>query len=48
MTQCDSLNFKLPNSQLNKLRSAIKNGTDVILSLSSNMTLKVILLIYYC
>ena len=37
MTQCNSLNFKLSNSQLNKLRSAIKNGTDVTLSLSSNM-----------
>ena len=26
MTQNNSLNVKLPNSQLNKLRSAIKNG----------------------
>ena len=37
MTQCNSLNVKLSNSQLNKLESAIKNGTDVILRLSSNM-----------
>ena len=37
MTQYNSLNVKLSNSQLNKLRSAIKNGTDVILRLSSNM-----------
>ena len=37
MTQCNSLNVKLSNSQLNKLKSAIKNGTDVILRLSSNM-----------
>ena len=27
----------MANSQLNKLKSAIKNGTDVILRLSSNM-----------
>ena len=37
MTQYNSLNVKLSNSQLNKLKSAIKNGTDVILGLSSNM-----------
>ena len=37
MTQNNSLNVKLSNSQLNKLKSAIKNGTDVILRLSSNM-----------
>ena len=37
MTQYDSLNVKLPNSKLNKLKSAIKNETDVILRLSSNM-----------
>ena len=33
----NSLNVKLSNSQLNKLKSAIKNETDVILRLSSNM-----------
>ena len=37
MTQHTSFNVKLSNSQLNKLKSAIKNGTDVILRLSSNM-----------
>ena len=37
MTQYNSLNVKLLNSQLNKLKSAIKNETDVILRLSSNM-----------
>ena len=37
MTQYNSLNVKLSNSQLNKLKSAIKNGTAVILRLSSNM-----------
>ena len=37
MTQYNSLNVKLSNSQLNKLKSAIKNGTDVVLRLSSNM-----------
>ena len=37
MTQCNSLNVKLPNSQLNKLKSSIKNETDVVLRISSNM-----------
>ena len=37
MTQYNSLNVKLSKSQLNKLKSAIKNETDVILRLSSNM-----------
>ena len=37
MTQYNSLNVKLSDSQLNKLKSAIKNGADVILRLSSNM-----------
>ena len=38
MIQYNSLNVKLSNSQLNKLKSAIKNETDVILRLLSNMT----------
>ena len=37
MTQYNSLNVRLSNSQLNKLKSAIKNETDVVLRLSSNM-----------
>ena len=37
MTQYNSLNVKLLNSQLNKLKSAIKNETEVVLRLSSNM-----------
>ena len=37
MTLYISLNVKLSNSQLNKLKSAIKNETDVVLRLSSNM-----------
>ena len=37
MTQYNSLNVKPSNSQLNKLKSAIKNETDVVLRLSSNM-----------
>ena len=38
MTQCNSLNVNLSNSQLNKLKSAvIKNKTEVVLRLSSNM-----------
>ena len=37
MTQYSSLNVKLSNSQLNKLKSSIKNETDVLLRISSNM-----------
>ena len=37
MTQYNSLNVKLSNSQLNKLKSSIKNETDVVLRISSNM-----------
>ena len=37
MTQYNSLNIKLSNSQLNKLKSAVKNKTDIALRLSSNM-----------
>ena len=37
MTQYASLNVKLSNSQLNKLKSAIKNETEVVLRLLSNM-----------
>ena len=37
MTQYSSLNVKLSNSQLNKLKSSIKNETDVFLRISSSM-----------
>ena len=37
MTQYNNLNVKVSTSQLNKLKSAIKNETDVVLRLSSNM-----------
>ena len=37
MSQYNSLNVKLSNSQLNKLKSAIKSETDVFLRLSPNM-----------
>ena len=37
MTQYNSLNVKLSNLQLSKLKSAIKNENDVALRLSSNM-----------
>ena len=37
MTQYNSSNVKLSNSQLNKLNSAIKNETEVVLRLSSNI-----------
>ena len=37
MTQYNSLNVKLLNSQLNQFNSAIKNENEVVIRLSSNM-----------
>ena len=37
MTHYNSLNVKLSNSQLNKLKSAIENETELFLRFSSNM-----------
>ena len=39
MTQYNTLNVKLSNSQLNNLKSGIKNGAEV--------TLKIVLLVMY-
>ena len=38
MAQYNTLNVKLSNWQLNKLKSEIKNGTKVNSNLSSNLT----------
>ena len=37
MTEYKTLNVKLSNSQLNKLKSGIKNNTEVTLKISSNV-----------
>ena len=37
MTEYNTLKVKLSNLQLNKLKSGIKNGTDVTLKISSNV-----------
>ena len=37
MTQYNSINVKLSNSQLNKLKSAIKNETEVVIKICPNM-----------
>ena len=37
MTQYNSLHLKLSNSQFNKFKSVMKNETEVVLRLSSNM-----------
>ena len=37
MQQYKTLNIKLPNSQLDKLKSGIKNDTEVTLKISSNV-----------
>ena len=36
MTQCNTLNVRLSNFHLNKLKLGIKNATEVTLKLSSN------------
>ena len=38
MTQCNTSNVKLSNSQLDKLKSGIKNNTEATLKNSSNVT----------
>ena len=37
MTQYNILNVKFSNSQLNKLKSRVKSGSEVTLNLSSNV-----------
>ena len=37
MNQCNTLKVKLSNSQVNNLKSGIKNGTEVTLNLLSNV-----------
>ena len=37
MTQSNTLKVKLSNLQLNKLKSGLKNDTEVTLNLSSNV-----------
>ena len=37
MTQYNNLNVKMSNLQINKLKSEIKNGTNVTLKLSSTV-----------
>ena len=38
MAQYNSLNVKLSKSQLDKLKSAIENKTEIVLRISSNIT----------
>ena len=37
MTQYNKFNVKLSNSQLNKLKPTIENGTELTLNISSNL-----------
>ena len=46
MTQYSTLNVKLSNSQLSKLKSGRKNYTEVTLNLSSNVILMMRLIFY--
>ena len=38
MTQYNMLNVKVSNLQINKLKSGIKNGTQITLNFSSSLT----------
>ena len=38
MSHYNTLNVKLTNSELNKLKRGIKNGTEATLNLSSNLS----------
>ena len=40
MTHYNTLNVKLSNSQLNELKFALKNKTEITLKLSSNLIKK--------
>ena len=37
MTQCNTLNIEFSDQQLNKVKSGIKNGTEVCLKISLNV-----------
>ena len=37
MTQYNTVNVNLSNSQINRLKSGIRNGTEVTLKISSNV-----------
>ena len=47
MTKYDTLNVKLSNSQLNKLKRGIKNGTKITLNLSSKLMRLIFRISYY-
>ena len=47
MSQYNTLNVKLSNSQLNKLKSGIKNGSEVTLKISSNVLMILLMKIIF-
>ena len=48
MSQYNTLNVKLLNSQLNELKSGIKKGTEVTLNLSSNVIVILTMGLIFC
>ena len=48
MIQYNTLNLKLSNSQINKLKSGIKNGTEVTLKLSQMLLVILMMKIIFC
>ena len=47
MSQYNTLNVKLSNSQLNKLKSGKKNGSEVTLKISSNVLMILLMKIIF-
>ena len=47
MTQYNRVNVKLSNSQLNKLKPTIKNKTDIVIRISSNMVILMIKVVFH-
>ena len=47
MTKYNTLNVKLSNSQLNKLKPGTKNGTKITLNLSSKLMRLIFRISYY-
>ena len=48
MTQYNTLNVKLSNSQLNKLKSGIKNAAEVILNFHQMLLVILMIRIIFC
>ena len=48
MTHCNILNEKLSNSQLNELKSGIKNSTEVTLNFYQRWLVNIMMILIFC